>query len=274
MLKKSPRFRLELHRSRRIQRRLLFILIIGVACSFFQAWGSIYYLTVHARFKQGITALIPGQLYPRLEWTNGWDEIRPDGLSIGYHRAEYPFQITTVFGNTFRLSSQERLFSWDGRPLGSINPDPAGPSPTWSTPSRIRWDDTLINNEPVYYFYDIAAGWPFRSFWGSRRLYHNQYVYNHHRFYWCLPLGAPKMDPHQDPLFPYRPLPGLLGNTALYGIGAYAMFTLIGRAFIAVRTDLRRRRGRCTRCAYQLDALSICPECGTTSAKARPAPRR
>lgn len=260
-------------RARRCTKACALMILLGIVCSLLEAWSSIYYLTVHARFNQGITALIPGELYPKLGWSNGWQELGPS-YAMGYHRSEYPFQVITISGTTFLELIEHKRGVFGDQPWGSVNPEPAGPPPDWSTLSRIPWDDALINNEQVYYFYDIAAGWPFRSFWGSRRLYHKEYVYNHHRFYWCLPLGAPKMDPHQDPLLPYRPLPGLLGNTALYGIAAYALLTLTRRTTIAVRTGLRSRRGRCTRCAYQLDALSICPECGSISTKARPASPR
>jgi hypothetical protein len=67
---------------------------------------------------------------------------------------------------------------------------------------------------------------------------------------------------------PYRPLwPALLGDTAVYS-AAWAVL-LFGPG--AVRRGLRSRKGRCTRCGYDLRAAPAgapCPECGHTRAGA------
>jgi hypothetical protein len=61
---------------------------------------------------------------------------------------------------------------------------------------------------------------------------------------------------------PIRPLwPGLLANTAFYGLILWALWFTAG----AVRRGLRRRRGACLRCGYDLrgaEAGTACPECG------------
>jgi hypothetical protein len=61
---------------------------------------------------------------------------------------------------------------------------------------------------------------------------------------------------------PWRPLwPGLLANTAFYGVILWALWFTPG----AVRRGLRRRRGACVRCGYDRRGGSLisCPECGT-----------
>jgi hypothetical protein len=62
-------------------------------------------------------------------------------------------------------------------------------------------------------------------------------------------------------VLPLHPLwPGLLLNTAFYGVICWAVWFVPG----AVRRGLRKRRGTCVRCGYDLrgGALAACPECG------------
>ena len=67
----------------------------------------------------------------------------------------------------------------------------------------------------------------------------NPFAYN------CLPL---------EPLWP-----GFAANTAFYG----GLVWLVGFGPFVLRRTLRRRRGCCVRCGYDLAGLSRCPECGT-----------
>jgi hypothetical protein len=68
------------------------------------------------------------------------------------------------------------------------------------------------------------------------------------------------------PILPWHPIwPGLLANTAFYGVIGWALWFTPG----AVRRGLRRRRGACVRCGYDLrgaevipEAGAACPECG------------
>jgi len=59
---------------------------------------------------------------------------------------------------------------------------------------------------------------------------------------------------------PVMPIwPGFVANTLLYG--AIAGAVLFGPG--AARRMLRRRRGHCLKCGYELAGLAMCPECGS-----------
>jgi hypothetical protein len=58
---------------------------------------------------------------------------------------------------------------------------------------------------------------------------------------------------------PLVPLwPGFLVDTAFWGGAAFLVWSVPG----FVRRGVRRRRGRCVRCGYELKGLAVCPECG------------
>lgn len=63
---------------------------------------------------------------------------------------------------------------------------------------------------------------------------------------------------------PTDPIPlGLAANTAFYG-GLWALPLI---AWPSWRTRRRRTRGLCTRCAYPVAGLAMCPECGRVVAE-------
>lgn len=75
----------------------------------------------------------------------------------------------------------------------------------------------------------------------------------------------------RSPFVAHLPLmpvwPGFAINTLLYAAVAAALLAGPGK----LRRALRRRRGQCTRCGYDLAGLAQCPECGhvDTAAKAK-----
>jgi hypothetical protein len=56
--------------------------------------------------------------------------------------------------------------------------------------------------------------------------------------------------------------PGFLVDTAFWGGAAFLVWSGRGGAGF-VRRGVRRRRGRCVGCGYELKGLAVCPECGS-----------
>jgi hypothetical protein len=64
--------------------------------------------------------------------------------------------------------------------------------------------------------------------------------------------------------FPTDPLwPGFLVDTAFWGGAAFCVWWSGRGGAGFVRRGVRRRRGRCVGCGYELKGLAVCPECGS-----------
>jgi hypothetical protein len=112
-----------------------------------------------------------------------------------------------------------------------------------------------------YYVEERVVGWPFsslRGWWAS------------------LPDGSIRSDAlwgkglpeikDRPLLFPLRPVwPGFAVNALFYA----AILWLLWSAPFAARRLVRRRRGRCIACGYDLRASAhdACPECGRRNSK-------
>ena len=79
-------------------------------------------------------------------------------------------------------------------------------------------------------------------------------------------VGPEQSNPSTGPVWvrtlPLSPIwPGFAVNTAFYAAPLWLLFAVMPRA---VRRHLRRRRGRCLKCGYDLrgDLAGGCPECG------------
>ncbi len=104
----------------------------------------------------------------------------------------------------------------------------------------------------------LRTGWPMRSMEGARwenkdgvSLYRGAVEYG----------GDFAANLH---IFPLRPfLPGFVFNSLFYGA---ALWVLIPGLF-ALRRQIRRRRGLCPACGYDLrhGEHEACPECGVTA---------
>jgi hypothetical protein len=101
-------------------------------------------------------------------------------------------------------------------------------------------------------------GWPFVALesakWNLPDAPHRQW--NHA---WTLPRAWQTQGAE---VLPLRPLwPGFAGNTLAYG----AVLAVVVFIPAKLRRTLRRRRGRCVKCNYDLRGLpdGPCPECGT-----------
>jgi hypothetical protein len=139
------------------------------------------------------------------------------------------------------------------------------PFPSPSSPFQISSDQAATRTLRSW-----RAGWPVRCFEGTATYTIPGYVEEPGA--WVIRI-APRLRPYwrkwwwwyrpQDDYLPFQPMPvGLLVDTIIYAAAAL----LLARAPISLRTYLRRRRGLCGRCAYDLRSLphnTPCPECGT-----------
>jgi hypothetical protein len=131
------------------------------------------------------------------------------------------------------------------------------------------------------YIYFSFRGWPFRAFWLE---YEQHYATNTTdiaetrihggiRVKFNDPTSVWYAPPPSPTALPYRPVwPGLILDT-LFFASLWAALLYIPRA---ARRSLRRRRGLCPACAYDLRATpasSPCPECGQTRLPQTTAPQ-
>jgi hypothetical protein len=111
-------------------------------------------------------------------------------------------------------------------------------------PGAMPWVDRAPIGQPPR-TWAVAAGWPKLSLaargpvatgrqWGAERSGLTSYA--------------------TDPIWP-----GFLVDTAFWGGAAFVVWSVPG----LVRRGVRRRRGRCVGCGYELNGLAVCPECGS-----------
>jgi hypothetical protein len=185
-------------------------------------------------------------LYPR----NGWIEF----VRAEFNGAEdvYVESITSGCGVTRDIVASEKPFGW-GTADGTGHWDPPDEARTirvWRSPvSRVDGSISWL---------EMGTGFPliclFKWQEGDRELHG------------AIPLPDPS---NQFRVYttgvssyglPYLPLwPQLIANTLFWSALWGAALFLPG----AVRRRVRRRRGQCTACGYDLSASSgVCPECG------------
>lgn len=154
----------------------------------------------------------------------------------------------------------ERVFYWDGpKRVGEKGSHEAADElsvksvfPAWSRLSRLTKLEDLIGLEC---FDEYASGWPFpaasyrQAFTDGAIQYEDAIVLGsvQNQFVWVVPTRIY-----------WR---GALGNLLLYTAVLLPLSYVPGR----VRQTIRRRRGNCPACGYNLRANTtrICPECGT-----------
>ena len=105
---------------------------------------------------------------------------------------------------------------------------------------------------------EIACGWPWRAFyaqWEYSRIAKTN-TFN------VVNLKHGLLGPGRSVdrvVLPYKPIwTGLMGDTAVLGAAAAGV---AGAVKCSVRA-LRRRRGKCEGCGYEVKGLGVCPECG------------
>jgi len=158
------------------------------------------------------------------------------------------------------LSSVRRINASLGG-LGNDFSDPSALLPPWSNLSRPRreyfYADSVSDREDRY---NLAYGWPMLSLWYEAIDFDDELVK-----VGCFQLGAPD---DLSRCLPFQPIwPGFVIDTLFYAATWFGVFF----GFASAKRAIRRKRGRCPRCGYDLrggvrvepPATSPgCPECG------------
>lgn len=109
---------------------------------------------------------------------------------------------------------------------------------------------------------DTAFGWPMRCMWYQvQGQYGKNLAWGDQLHGGIARRGQPSAVIRQHRVLPLMPIwPGLFGNTAFYAVLWFALLLAPG----AVRRAMRRRRGWCVECGYNLSGniSGGCPECG------------
>ncbi len=133
------------------------------------------------------------------------------------------------------------------------------PVPYWSRTST----PPIENDYEAPGVWEDARGWPMRSMvWHLVR--RRPDVPDRHL--WTIDLGGMQGPIGLPRALPLRPIPiGFVFNSLLY---ASCLWLMISVPF-DVRRMIRRKRGRCTRCGYDLSHADhgACPECGISLSK-------
>lgn len=180
----------------------------------------------------------------------------------------------TLIGNVGFGSTQLLWTPWPVANLDRDNtPYNTGLIPSWSVHARLSPESVPENSSYQIDFIEDARGWPLRAFRSWRKTHtHAQsmkiggvmesvQVYSPvQRFAWLEMPGwiNRSIQPTGIPLMPLWS--GFLADSALFGATWFVM--LFGPGM--VRRGIRRRRGCCPMCAYDLrrNLDAGCPECG------------
>jgi hypothetical protein len=217
--------------ARRYPRRTLTALAVGLAATLFIAWP----LTCVLLYK-GIIQHQYGGRFP-VNTPSG-----PASITVSHRALSDAYQL--------RLVQPEDSFL----PLGEPTPHP-------------HWVSVPPGPEPALVYVDTgASGWPLRCFasesWQRRT---HSGTPTSPRYAWQEQLRHNILlatTPRGRIFLPLRPIwTGLIGDTLIFGAAAWIAMT----ALTSLRSQVRRRRGACARCGYDLRATpadSACPECG------------
>jgi hypothetical protein len=169
-------------------------------------------------------------------------------------------EVATHWGST-------RVSAWSKMPPGAYplyDTRKPGRAPSW-VPELLWCDEAALDRDEfcsgrrVAHTEWFAAGWPLRALRGA---YGNMLTSDDRAWITGAERGSWLLWKDGWPLrLPYEPIwPGLLANATFYG----GLLALVLLAPGQIRRALRRRRGACMRCGYDLrgGAHAGCPECG------------
>ncbi len=158
------------------------------------------------------------------------------------------------------LWQREPGYSGETRDLGAIWP--ANPPAGWPLQAHggasyrvtgLRIDTSFWGGRLWYWMKVLTAGWPCGALTNESA--------------WDYEDGAARdrvgRDRYEKRVLPIHPIfPGFLINTLFYAV----ILWLLWSAPFASRRLIRKRRGRCVRCGYDLRHAEhdVCPECGSS----------
>lgn len=147
-----------------------------------------------------------------------------------------------------------------------------GPLPEDLVPIWIGYDPELNENRRVEIWDAEARGWPLLALWSKPRSWYEALDGTRHHLPTEGAIELP-LSPFTDGMgdvmpkvLPLRPIwPGFSINTTLYA----AIVWMLWSSPFVVRRFIRRKRGLCIKCGYDLRGHSggggVCPECGATT---------
>ncbi|MEE9128804.1 MAG: hypothetical protein V3T84_02210 [Phycisphaerales bacterium] len=247
--------------------KLVVFLLLGAIVNVAVAWGCAYWVKFDWR--------IPGR-------QAGYDhfagfELPPDHVDAGRF-AGYTVSRYQRFGS--QRVSVVHSYAYDGLP-GKTTIGFNDIIPQWARGfldiHEFHTDESIDFRSEVNRYIAIVdgRGWPCLSLWGGMKLPKSGTVYSSggrpillvERRYWIIPLepASPRGSLIVDSrlLLPLQPLwPGFAFNTIFYA----ALLWLLTFGPFAARRFIRRKRGRCINCGYDLRHAEHeqCPECGMT----------
>ena len=150
------------------------------------------------------------------------------------------------------------LQDWTGHDItswtqGHVTSDTAH-LPSWSRansrPNMEKFGDRV---------YEVAAGWPVVSWSGEMR---EDNIHNEISFWFCWRIqNGNKTD--FPLLIPFKPVfVGFVFDASVWGVMAWMIFNIVSSSHSYLLCSLRRRKGLCPTCAYNITDLTTCPECG------------
>lgn len=232
-------------RRRAIITRLVIGLFLGLVTTVTIAWA--------ASLQSGMNLRVP-DMTARLR--NGWTE------GSGWVRAHHAFK--PAWRQTYAQATETWTYG-TGSGNGGLQPTPKTPEESltererrlvmpWVTGAR-TWPNGIIENFTLNDY-----GWPWSSLYSRRLLAGGVETWDHHlnladqRWFASRPIGDPRGLPIGIVF------PGFLQCITLWA----AAWTTLLLAIPIARSRLRRRRGRCPRCGYDLkgELGAGCSECG------------